>query len=590
MSTRASDQTVFEQLREAALALQAEVQPAAAVVQLEDLLEELAQQPSSAEGQALEALLRSRLAESLRLAGQLQEAFEQALSADSLARQADDGEARARALLAMGHIFFQVGHLDEARRRLEQVQALQEAPPSLRAHARMNVAALLRAEGRLAESAVAFDDILPLRSVLEPDLRCSLLINAASCFHQVDRLQDARDALDEARAELPVERRPDLSAWTDAIGAWVASRARAEQPAVELAQAALAPRRPGAGLAVRSSAARALADVASWSPRLALRESALAALQDVLGQAEEAHALAETRDLRLDLAALREAQGDLAQAVVHLREARRLEADLRRHGDRLHLEQEALRAELVRMQVEAESLRRHQERLASANRALVAAETARTRLLATLAHDLRSPLTSVLALVDLVDPEDPDSVRSGLDTLARTVDRMVALLDGALNPPNRIDQPHSDLAEQARRSADSFEALASRKGQRIQVEALCASPVAGDPVALGRLIDNLVSNALKYGPEQGVVQIAVTCSRGRAQLEVMDQGPGFPGVDPAEGLLYGHQLSSRATGGEDGWGLGLHTVYQLLAELGGILALGNRPEGGAVVRVTLPMA
>ncbi len=74
----------------------------------------------------------------------------------------------------------------------------------------------------------------------------------------------------------------------------------------------------------------------------------------------------------------------------------------------------------------------------------------------------------------------------------------------------------------------------------------------------------------------------------RVDLRVLDQGPGFPGIDPSEGLLYGKQLENRATGGEQSWGLGLHTVYRLLAELGGFLSLGNREEGGAMVRVTLP--
>ena len=481
-----------------------------------------------------------------------------------------------------------MGHLDEARRRLARVEAIPGVPPTHVVHALMNSAASLRAEGRLAESATAFDAILPLRGQVAAALRVSLLINAASCFHQVGRLAEAERAMGEVHQELPDLDRPDLDVWADAIGAWIAGRAHQPVKAVDLARRALRPGREGANSSSRGSAARALAEVALWRGLPELREEAVAALERLLAEAGPGRVQREAVDLHGSLAQLHEARGDLAQAVHHLREARALEGKVAAQGEQLRLEREALRLEVVRMQVEADALRAHQVELSRANQALVSSDAARARLLATLAHDLRSPLTSVMALADLVDPEDPESVRQGLQSLVTAVHRMVAMVDAALAPQSGTTSAAVDLGQVTRAAAAGFHGVAARKDQRIAVRADQPALIRASEVSLGRLVDNLLSNALKYGPPGGLVEVEVAAAAMRIDLVVKDQGPGFPGIDPSEGLLYGHQLSTRSTGGEASWGLGLHTVYQLLADLGGILALGNRPEGGAMVRVTLP--
>jgi signal transduction histidine kinase len=539
---------------------------------------------------ATEAVLQATLSRVLRQQDRLREALDHALRSDERATQSGEPEARARASLAVAQVFFEVGHFEEARRHMAQVEQAPEVPEDLRMHARMNRASTLRAEGRLDEAAAAFDALLPLPRGLPQALTAATLINAASCYHQVDRATDADHALVEARRALVGLDRPDLEVWADTIGAWVANRARRAAEATALAERALQPGRRGATASTRSSAARALAEVALWRGAPALRDQAVAVLEAQLADAGAGRLHREHVDLHASLAAVHEARGDLARAVHHLRAARELTERVQAGVDQLRLEREALRLELVRMQVEADALRSHQEQLARANEALLASDHARARLLATLAHDLRGPLTSVLALVDLVQPEDPDSVEAGLRTLQAAVDRMLAMLDAALAPQAETGSEPVDLVEVVQASAQAFQALATRKGQRIEVGASTPVPVRARRVSLGRLVDNLLSNALKYGPPGGEVRIELSSRAGHADLTVLDQGPGFPGIDAGEGLLYGHQLSSRATGGEESFGLGLHTVYQLLAELGGILALGNRPEGGARVRVTLPAA
>jgi len=588
--TETTPASAMDRLRQQVEALLDGVEPAVAIPELRKVLECLGSGLSAPDALAVAALAHAGLSETLRAVGQLHDAMVHALDADQLAERSADVPAHARALLAVAHVCFQIGQHDEARRRLDTVVELDGVSAELRVRARMNLAALLRADGQVELAGGAFDAMLGDLDQVSSELNASVLINAASCYHQLDRVADAESALDRARGLLDPAVRPDLWAWMDAIGAWVASRARRVEPALRMARAALSPRRAGADLDIRSSAARALAEVGLWRDDPELRAEAVLALEAVAAQAETERARKPAVDLHGSLAQIHEAEGDLVRAVRHLRAARKLENELRDQGERLRRERESLRLELVRMQVEADALRAHQEELSRANAALLASDAARARLLRTLAHDLRTPLTSLLVTVDLVDPASPDDVRQSMETVAKAVDRMVAILDEALAPPEQRDQEEVDLVEVVRQGAASFGALAGRKGQSVRVLAQGPVLLHASRAALGRLVDNLLSNALKYGPAGGTVDITVSSEGRRADLVVMDQGPGFPGVDPSEGLLFGHQLASRATGGEASWGMGLHSVYQLLAELGGILSIGNREQGGATVRVTLPLS
>ena len=578
------------ELRAAVLAAPSAAHPVEATHLLRAVDSQLEALAASPQRQAVRGLMHARMAEALRALGELRESLQHGLKADTLARGSADPEARTLAILACAHVFHEVGHAEEARRWLAQIEEIEGASADHRAHARMNIAATLRSEGRLAESAAVFDTLLPMRQTLPPELRSALLINAASCLHQLDRTDEAQRMLDEVSTVLPADARPHLWVWTDAIGAWVAARAGRLDHAADLARAALEPGRPGTSMGVRNSAARALGDVAMRADSAELRAEARRAHAALLKQATGERTSGAAAELHLSQATLCEADGNLAEAVHHLRESQRLDEQRREHGERVRLQQEPLRLELIRMQVEAEALRAHHAQLAQANRALLAADTARSRLLATLAHDLRSPLTSIRARTELIDPHDPGDVATHLRKIQAGVDRLVALLDGALSPLDRGHSEISDLGDIAHGCADSFEALAARKGQRVIVEANGPMPVRGSAVDLARLVDNLLSNALKYGPKGGEVRIALSEDSVRVMLRITDDGPGFPGLDPSEGLLFGHRLASRATGDEASFGLGLHTVYQLLAELGGVVALGNRECGGAVVRVTLPRA
>ncbi len=534
------------------------------------------------------ARIHIELANTSRELGQVQPAIEQALEASRLAEATGDPTLRGRAILATSHIFFTSGLLEEARRRARLVLDIPDVSPACRTLAQVNIASSLRSEGSLVEAAEAFDLLLDNLDDQAPTGRASIRINAASCYHQVRRLDDAHRALALARLDLADQDAPQLDAWCDTIEAWVALRSGELPRGIQLARRGLDPARAGTNTDLRSSAARVLLQLAAQAGDVQAGLQAAQISRELVSRLETSGAMREATDLHESLASWHEHQGDLAGAVHHLRAMRGIEARTRTKAERMRLEREGIRSELLRAQVEADALRAGQDELNRASQALVAADYARANLLATLAHDLRNLLTTVTTSVELADPSNPVEMSRTLARLDEASRQMVAILDRALAPQGQPERPRVDLSEIVRRSAEAYADLIERRDQRIEVDAPEEILVPADETMLSRLVDNLLSNSVKYAPPSTVITLSVQADRRRARLIVADQGPGFPGVEPSDGMLFGHRLDREGEPEKPGHGVGLYAVYQLLAELGGILSIGNRAEGGAIVRVTLP--
>jgi two-component system, OmpR family, sensor kinase len=111
--------------------------------------------------------------------------------------------------------------------------------------------------------------------------------------------------------------------------------------------------------------------------------------------------------------------------------------------------------------------------------------------------------------------------------------------------------------------------------------------VDGDPIALKRLVTNLVDNALKFGSS---ARGRVFSEAGMAIVEVDDDGPGVPAGDIERAFEPFHRLESSRSRETGGAGLGLAVVRAIARGHGGEVTLQNRPEGGLRARVCLPLA
>jgi two-component system sensor histidine kinase/response regulator len=115
--------------------------------------------------------------------------------------------------------------------------------------------------------------------------------------------------------------------------------------------------------------------------------------------------------------------------------------------------------------------------------------------------------------------------------------------------------------------------------------------VTADPEALRQVVDNLISNALKFTPAGG--KISVNCRKnegGMAEFTVQDSGPGFTEADRSRLFQRYGRLTARPTGGEPSSGLGLSIVKRLVEAMKGSITLESRPGESAHFRVLLPLA
>jgi signal transduction histidine kinase len=186
-------------------------------------------------------------------------------------------------------------------------------------------------------------------------------------------------------------------------------------------------------------------------------------------------------------------------------------------------------------------------------------------------------------MVDGVYPADEAHVAPVLEetyVLERLVEDL-RLLTLAETRQLHFEREPVDLGDLAERAADLFGAEAAEKGITItvRVEPDLAA-VNADPQRVGQVIGNLLSNALRYVPERGQVEVAVQRSNGSVELAVSDNGPGVAESDlPHLFDRFWRSDKSRARS-EGGAGLGLAIAKQLVEAQAGTITASNVPGGG----------
>lgn len=222
-------------------------------------------------------------------------------------------------------------------------------------------------------------------------------------------------------------------------------------------------------------------------------------------------------------------------------------------------------------------------------------EEIRREAAADIAHELRTPLGGIVSRIEalqdgVLDDEQANvaAVHTEALRLAGLVEDLGRLAD-AQQPALLLERQPVDLAEIVRRRAANYADFFRAKGIELEQE-LQPSPLRGDPARLGQVVDNLLSNALRYTDEGGSVTLRVRRAGDEVQLEVADTGIGIRGDDLPyvfERFWRGEKSRSRATGGA---GIGLAIVRALVRAHDGRVDVESAPGGGSCFRVTLPGA
>lgn len=237
--------------------------------------------------------------------------------------------------------------------------------------------------------------------------------------------------------------------------------------------------------------------------------------------------------------------------------------------------------------------------LEQAERQRAELEQMRTDLIAWVSHDLRTPLTSVRAMVEaladgvVTDPAMTqryyNTIRADVMALNRLIDDLfeLAQLDAGGVKLAFVSVSLSDLISD---TLESFRVLASRADVTLVGEVgENLDPVWMNPESIGRILGNLIGNALKYTPPGGTVQVAAQRHDDVVTVTVADSGPGFNEADLPrlfEKFYRGEEARSRSKG--SGAGLGLSIAHGLVAAHGGRISAENASSGGARVHFTLP--
>jgi len=228
--------------------------------------------------------------------------------------------------------------------------------------------------------------------------------------------------------------------------------------------------------------------------------------------------------------------------------------------------------------------------------ALERGEVERRRLVADLAHELRTPLSNLRGYVEALEDgvfEFDDTTRSALGRQVERLERLVAdlatLHDVEAGQLSIAIAP-TDVAALAVAGVAAVQMRFADKG----VALTCAPPASGawacaDAVRTGQVLENLLDNALRHTPADGRVTVAVTTVAEGVRVEVRDTGPGVPTRDREAVFrrLYRGDAARRAEVGV-GSGVGLTIAKALMERQGGTIGVGEAPGGGAAFWFTLP--
>lgn len=255
-----------------------------------------------------------------------------------------------------------------------------------------------------------------------------------------------------------------------------------------------------------------------------------------------------------------------------------------------------LEQQYAKNEIQKREIAEQNEKLEKRNHELSELNHEKDTLMNIVAHDLKSPLNRIHGLSELVEVEGnlsneqlkylgliKDSTRSGLDLI-------VDLLDVNSLEVNREPQySNFNLSAFLRDRVSSFGHYASVKEIEIKLIERDIDEISLDQEYLSRIMDNLISNAVKFSPRNSLVIISAEKANGYYTIEVKDHGPGFSPNDKKYLYQKFKKLSARPTAGETSNGLGLAIVKILVDRMGGSIDLNSTPGSGSEFTISFPV-
>jgi two-component system, sensor histidine kinase and response regulator len=257
----------------------------------------------------------------------------------------------------------------------------------------------------------------------------------------------------------------------------------------------------------------------------------------------------------------------------------------------------------IRATLKAKRLRdaekEHLESIKEKNRALAELNEVKNRFVGMVAHDLRNPLGSIASLTELLlesrgelpwaEQQDLlqmiDSVCTDLLKLVHDILDVSVIESGNLELKYQLGGLDTLINERTR----VFESIAAKKKIKLELQLQAPREFEFDRGKIVQVVDNLISNAIKFSPPDRTVFIGSTQINGTAKVHVKDQGPGLSPEDQGKLFVHFQKLTARPTAGESSTGLGLAIVRRMIEAHQGKLWVESTLGEGAVFLFELPM-
>ena len=256
-----------------------------------------------------------------------------------------------------------------------------------------------------------------------------------------------------------------------------------------------------------------------------------------------------------------------------------------------------LRKQRRLIEVQGAEIQKQLRELTAQNQVQEALNREKQQLIGVVSHDLKGPFNRIFALIQLMAMDQKNLTEEQLDYLGKihqiTADGMNMVRN--LVDARKMDDDGIDLRTEKLNFAllltnlvKQYRVLAEKK----KIDIVLASPdsldVWADRVYLSRIIDNLISNALKFSPYQKTIRVELAEEDGFARVSVSDEGPGFSADDELRLYQKFQKLSARPTGGESSTGLGLSIVKRLVEKMGGNISYRNEHGKGTTFAIRIP--
>jgi signal transduction histidine kinase len=235
--------------------------------------------------------------------------------------------------------------------------------------------------------------------------------------------------------------------------------------------------------------------------------------------------------------------------------------------------------------------------LAVQNERLRELDHLKDNLIAVVSHELRTPLTSILGYLELLD-NDRDQLtqrqRHFIGVIGRNADRLLNIVVDLLFVAQAragqmvLDRRPVDLSELVDNAVEVAMPAANERQIKVTVVQCAGAVVRGDRQRLAQVLDNLLSNALKFTPRNGAVEVRLSAANDEVVLEVADTGMGISASAQRELFTRFFRTDAAITAAIQGTGLGLSIVKAIVDGHGGQVGVESAEGQGATFKVALP--